>query len=119
MGVVWYNVLMSKSKKQVLNVYIVPVGGRFSEEELLRLPKRLRKPPRKNAHIDIDNWETIRADILLRDGYSCRKCKGIDQLTVHHIDENRKNNDYQNLVTLCWPCHRKVHNRKIISPTND
>ena len=31
------------------------------------------------------------------------------QLEVHHIDEDRTNNNRENLVTLCANCHRYVH----------
>lgn len=30
-------------------------------------------------------------------------------LTVHHIDENRENNNPNNLKTLCRPCHDEQH----------
>jgi hypothetical protein len=31
------------------------------------------------------------------------------QLDVHHIDYNHKNNDIENLQTLCANCHRLKH----------
>ena len=31
------------------------------------------------------------------------------QLDVHHVDQNRKNNSIENLMTLCANCHRLVH----------
>ena len=34
---------------------------------------------------DSDEWQEIRADIIERDGYMCRTCQSIDQLSVHHI----------------------------------
>jgi 5-methylcytosine-specific restriction endonuclease McrA len=34
-------------------------------------------------------------------------------LDVHHLDEDRKNNELDNLIILCAMCHRKVH-KKII-----
>ncbi len=42
----------------------------------------------------------------------CKKCKLKDErvLVVHHVDCNRKNNDIENLVWLCYNCHRLVHN---------
>jgi hypothetical protein len=37
--------------------------------------------------------------------YFCRKkCK-----IVHHIDFNRNNNRFKNLLPLCLGCHRKLH----------
>lgn len=54
---------------------------------------------------------------LKRDNWKCRKCKSENDLQVHHIDhsgaENVKqfnsNNDMENLITLCIPCHSKIH----------
>lgn len=42
----------------------------------------------------------------------CILCKISDQriLSVHHIDENRKNNKVSNLSWLCRNCHHLVHN---------
>jgi predicted HNH restriction endonuclease len=31
-------------------------------------------------------------------------------LIVHHVDENRSNNDPENLIWLCYNCHHLVHN---------
>ena len=35
-----------------------------------------------------------------------------DVLDVHHIDENRKNNDVKNLIILCPTCHKKLSTHK-------
>lgn len=40
-----------------------------------------------------------------RCGYCEFQC-GID---IHHIDENKQNNDSSNLIPLCSPCHRGLH----------
>lgn len=45
---------------------------------------------------------------------SLRKCglcatKDVRVLSVHHIDQNRKNNTLQNLAWLCNNCHFLVH----------
>ncbi len=52
-------------------------------------------------------------DFFTDEDYYCRRCKyqefkcGID---IHHIDENRENNDLENLIPLCSNCHRGLHN---------
>jgi len=50
-------------------------------------------------------------------GRECAECGGTENIEVHHIDGNRRNNDPQNLLPLCQPCHRDVHrgNRKHLS----
>jgi hypothetical protein len=40
---------------------------------------------------------------------ACERCGGTNNLTVHHIDENRYNNHKSNLMTLCRKCHDFVH----------
>ena len=48
---------------------------------------------------------------------SCAICgaKGIDNLSGHHIDSDRSNNEYDNLIVLCHNCHHKLHNNKGLS----
>lgn len=44
----------------------------------------------------------------------CKRCEIEDfrLLSVHHIDENRKNNNIKNLVWLCYNCHFLIHRNK-------
>jgi 5-methylcytosine-specific restriction endonuclease McrA len=42
----------------------------------------------------------------------CARCKTKDNLTVHHIDQNRQNNDLNNLRILCKKCHDREHGIK-------
>ena len=45
----------------------------------------------------------------------CKRC-GYKEFTcsvdIHHIDENRNNNDIINLIPLCKCCHLALHNKK-------
>lgn len=41
----------------------------------------------------------------------CEKCVSHFDLLVHHIDQNRKNNEAENLQVLCTSCHAIVHKR--------
>lgn len=60
-------------------------------------------------------WKTtdIRKSIKERDGYICQNpsCWHGDglasQLTVHHIDYNKKNCGEDNLITLCRSCNAR------------
>jgi len=54
--------------------------------------------------------ETIRR----RDGYTCQHCGKIQEelgyrLHVHHIDENKNNLAFSNLISLCRSCHHRRH----------
>lgn len=40
----------------------------------------------------------------------CEHCNVNKATLVHHIDENPKNNDYNNLKAVCRSCHSKIHN---------
>lgn len=49
----------------------------------------------------------------------CNVCgwnEDLDVLEVHHIDENRDNNELENLIILCPICHKKLttHKYKLI-----
>lgn len=49
--------------------------------------------------------------------HSCAVCgwnEDEDILEVHHIDENRTNNQIENLIILCPLCHRKLSSHKYV-----
>lgn len=55
--------------------------------------------------------------IFLRDNYTCRKCKKVGgNLEAHHKKSWTKypelRFDINNGITLCLPCHRKMHTKK-------
>lgn len=61
--------------------------------------------------------QELRKEILERDRYTCHLCKDYhcdddySNMQVHHIipvSEGR-NDDHSNLITLCHPCHKRVH----------
>lgn len=64
------------------------------------------------------NWkggESIYRGVLVKSKRKkiCSKC-GINDiriLVVHHLDENRKNNNIKNLQWFCHNCHRVIHSK--------
>lgn len=53
----------------------------------------------------------LRATVLERDGYKCVECHVTEELALHHklpVSEGGAHTD-DNLVTLCWDCHKKAH----------
>jgi 5-methylcytosine-specific restriction endonuclease McrA len=53
----------------------------------------------------------FREKVLWRDGYTCQKCGGKDNLQAHHIRHrsNGGTNTVSNGVTLCEDCHKALH----------
>ena len=41
----------------------------------------------------------------------CDVCSSFFNLIVHHIDEDRSNNTYDNFKILCTSCHAIIHTR--------
>ena len=64
------------------------------------------------------NWKEIRKEIYKRDNWTCQecgcKCHGHgtkDKIQCHHIDYDVRNNEPENLITLCASCHAKTNFR--------
>lgn len=65
-------------------------------------------------HLKDPRWQKKRLEIMQRDQFRCRECgDGTSELNVHHkiYIENKKPWEYPDLllVTLCNPCHKKIH----------
>ena len=55
--------------------------------------------------------EQLKQKIRRRDNNRCQICKKRKygkELSVHHIDYNKKNNKESNFITLCISCHTKT-----------
>ena len=59
----------------------------------------------------VDWTETLRRSIRERDHYICQLCNQYGKI-VHHIDYNKKNNNPDNLITLCLKCHMKTNSNR-------
>jgi HNH endonuclease len=60
------------------------------------------------------DWKRLARQVRQRDKYTCQDCREQRRhwgayLHVHHIDEDKLNNDLANLISLCAACHRKRH----------
>lgn len=70
---------------------------------------------RPNHYKDGMYW--YRQKALSHYEHQCAICgwnEDVDVLEVHHIDENRENNDIDNLIILCPTCHRKLTSHKYV-----
>jgi 5-methylcytosine-specific restriction endonuclease McrA len=69
----------------------------------LKKQKKIRVPLKKSQRI-------IVFDIL---GRQCSNCSNKTTLEIHHIDENPSNNSIDNLLVLCYECHKNIKKRKV------
>ena len=70
-----------------------------------------RKVPR--LRLDFLPYESLRQQILRRDGWRCQSCGTMSNLEVHHREFRSHSgaDSEENLITLCTACHTRVHRR--------
>jgi hypothetical protein len=71
------------------------------------------------SHLDypIDFNKDLKFKIRTRDNFECGFCDKLElknktDLSIHHIDYNKKNNKNNNLLSLCKSCHTKTNGTK-------
>ena len=63
---------------------------------------------RQRVHQVIREYDTVKPAIAKKyKKDSCELCGTTERLTIHHKDKNWRNNDPNNLQTVCFPCHKK------------
>jgi len=65
----------------------------------------------KRLRLDSGSYETLRQQVLHRDGWGCQYCGTRTNLEVHHQTFRSQAGDdsEQNLITLCSACHARLH----------
>jgi len=60
--------------------------------------------------LDAEAYETLRQQVLERDGWRCQLC-GSMAVEVHHIERRSQAgaDAEENLITLCSACQRRIH----------
>ena len=48
-------------------------------------------------------------NVIIATEKNCQVCSCMDDIVVHHIDRNPKNNHISNLTVLCRSCHSGLH----------
>jgi len=56
----------------------------------------------------------LKLKIKERDNFICQDCGTNQNLVIHHLDENKENNNPENLITLCWSCHMARHRKPFL-----
>jgi 5-methylcytosine-specific restriction endonuclease McrA len=69
------------------------------------------RPKNAPLRLEPDQYETLRHQVLCRDGWRCQSCGTLSNLEVHHKDFRSLSgaDSEENLITLCNPCHTAVH----------
>jgi 5-methylcytosine-specific restriction endonuclease McrA len=70
-------------------------------------------PKTNPVRLDPLSYESLRQQILRRDGWRCQSCGAMTNLEVHHREFRSHSgaDSQQNLITLCAACHATVHRR--------
>jgi 5-methylcytosine-specific restriction endonuclease McrA len=62
-------------------------------------------------HLAPKLYESLRQEVLRRDGWKCQSCGALSNLEIHHRELRSQTGDdsKENLITLCTACHSIVH----------
>ena len=68
-------------------------------------------PKAAPTRLDPLSYESLRQQILRRDGWRCQSCGAMSNLEVHHREFRRHSgaDAEENLITLCAACHSRMH----------
>jgi len=71
------------------------------------------RPNAVPSRLDALSFESLRQQILRRDGWRCQSCGTMSNLEVHHREfrSHSGSDSEENLITLCAACHTRVHRR--------
>jgi 5-methylcytosine-specific restriction endonuclease McrA len=69
------------------------------------------RPKRARLRLDSGQYDTLRNQVLCRDGWRCQSCGTMSKLEVHHKEFRSQSGDdsEENLITLCSACHASLH----------
>jgi 5-methylcytosine-specific restriction endonuclease McrA len=68
-------------------------------------------PKPMGLRLDPVAYESLRQQVLRRDGWRCQSCGIMSNLGVHHKQFRSHSGDdsEENLITLCSTCHASTH----------
>jgi 5-methylcytosine-specific restriction endonuclease McrA len=69
------------------------------------------RPKHARLRLDPDKYNSLRDQVLCRDGWRCHSCGSMSNLEVHHKKFRSQSgaDSEQNLITLCSTCHASQH----------
>ena len=74
---------------------------------------RMIRPKGAPSRLNPLSHESLRQQILRRDGWRCQSCGSMSNLEVHHREfrSHSGEDSEENLITLCSVCHAIMHDR--------
>jgi 5-methylcytosine-specific restriction endonuclease McrA len=98
--------------------YMTSLGGSM---KVIPHPKPKKKPKKKRG-VSPDKLKKIYAEVLERDNYTCQSPHCSDGWPLdppHHIVKRSQYglDEHSNLITLCQPCHAKIHHTATLDIT--
>ena len=68
-------------------------------------------PRLPRLRLDTASYESLRQQVLRRDGWRCQSCGTMSNLEVHHkqFRSHSGHDSEENLITLCFCCHEEMH----------
>lgn len=96
----------------------VQKGKKLSDEHKAKIKASVFKGSLDRKSRLYQEWRNA---VLLRDDYTCQKCGTKNKIIAHHIVEYKIANggkdvklmtDVDNGITLCAPCHIRLHNKQ-------
>jgi 5-methylcytosine-specific restriction endonuclease McrA len=74
---------------------------------------RMIRPKGAPSRLNPLSYESLRQQILRRDGWRCQSCGSMSNLEVHHREfrSHSGEDSEENLITLCSVCHAIMHDR--------
>jgi 5-methylcytosine-specific restriction endonuclease McrA len=71
------------------------------------------RPKVTRLRLDPLPYDSLRQQILRRDGWRCQSCGTMTNLEVHHkqFRSHSGADSEQNLITMCTACHATAHHR--------
>jgi ATP-dependent DNA helicase RecQ len=72
------------------------------------------RPKIPRLRLDSTSYESLRQQVLRRDGWRCQSCGSMSNLEVHHQEfrSHFRNDSKENLITFCTRCHSDTHRNK-------
>lgn len=85
--------------------------NRRASQPLVGIKRKLWRKDDEHADIHDKAFDTIRTEVLKRDGHACCFChfRSSKYQEVHHLDDDHTHNTMDNLVTACTLCHQVFH----------